>query len=207
MQPGVSARIRVILIDDRVLFREALGQLCDADFGFEVTGQYLTLDEALPFLTGADVALIRGRLLEADRDMRGVRFLVIAETLDMDESFRTLRGGACGVVSKDTSPETVAAAVRHVASGGVWFDQQVIGALARRLTNGAGDPAAGLNDREQQVLAGVYAGLTDRAIAAGLGVKLGAVKSTVRRLRQRAGARTRGQLVRFFPSARRPQAL
>jgi DNA-binding CsgD family transcriptional regulator len=49
--------------------------------------------------------------------------------------------------------------------------------------------------------------LTDRAIAAGLGVKPGAVKATVRRLRLRAGARSRSQLVRFFPAVGRTQPL
>jgi DNA-binding NarL/FixJ family response regulator len=203
MQPASSARIRVLLIDDRVLFREALGRLCDAEFDFDVAGQYLTVEDALPCFESADVALIRGKLLRPDVEIRNVKLLVIAETLDMAESLNSLRIGACGIVSKDSSPETLAAAVRHVSRGGVWFDQNVIHALVCKLNEGSPvDHAFDLNDREQQVLAGIYTGLTDQAIAAKTGLKLGSVKATVRRLRRLAGARTRGQLIRFFPAGR-----
>jgi DNA-binding NarL/FixJ family response regulator len=201
MQAGVAARIRVALIDDQVLLREALGRLCVSDFGFEVAGQYRAVEDALPCCGNADVVLVRGRLLGGGAEIRSIRFLVIAETMSASESLHSLRLGACGIVSRDTPPEMVATAVRRVAQGGVWFDQGVIAVLARKLTDSdVGDRAADLNDREQQVLAGVYAGLTDRAIAASLGVKPGSVKATVRRLRLRAGARTRSQLIRFYPS-------
>jgi len=191
----------VLLIDDRVLFREALGQLCDSDFDFDVAGQYPGVEEALPCLKSADVVLIRGKLLRTDLEIRNLKVLVIADTLDMAESLHSLRIGACGIVSKDSSPDNLAAAVRHVAQGGVWYDQSVIGALARKLREGPDHAGSGVNDREQQVLSGIYSGLTDRAIAAKLGLTVGAVKATVRRLRQRAGARTRSQLVRFFRAA------
>ena len=189
----------MLLIDDRVLFREALGQLCASDFNFDIAGQYPTVDQALPCMEGADVVLIRGKLLRTGAEVRNARLLVIAETLDIAESLAGLRIGACGIVSKDSSPDTLAAAVRHVAQGGVWYGQSVIAALARQLTGACGDAAADLNDCQQKVLSGIYAGLTDRAIADKLGMTLGSVKSTVRRLRQRVGARTRSQLIRLLP--------
>jgi DNA-binding NarL/FixJ family response regulator len=189
----------VLLIDDRVLFREAIGQLCESDFDFDVAGQYLAFREALPCLESADVVLIRGKLLESDAEIGDIKLLVIADTLDLAESLASLRFGACGIISKDSSPDTLAAAVRHVVAGGVWYERRVIAALARQLTGASAADALDLSDRQQQVLTGIYAGLTDRAIAAKLGLTLGSVKSTVRRLRQRAGARTRSQLVRLFP--------
>ena len=53
-----------------------------------------------------------------------------------------------------------------------------------------------LTDRELRVLRGVFDGLTNKQIAAGLGVSEGAVKATLQHLFRKTRVRTRAQLVR-----------
>ena len=99
---------------------------------------------------------------------------------------------------KHNSPATLARAIRMVAGGEMWVDQRVIQLMAdgvhqredqgmRRL----------LTEREQQVLRGIFEGLTNKEIAAQIGVSEGAVKATLQQLFQKTRVRTRSQLVRI----------
>ena len=54
-----------------------------------------------------------------------------------------------------------------------------------------------LTQREQQVLQGIFEGLTNKEIATQLGVSEGAVKATLQQLFQKTHVRTRSQLVRI----------
>ena len=53
-----------------------------------------------------------------------------------------------------------------------------------------------LTEREQEVLRGIFEGLTNRTIGAQIGVSEGSVKATVQQLFQKTRVRTRSQLVR-----------
>jgi DNA-binding NarL/FixJ family response regulator len=54
-----------------------------------------------------------------------------------------------------------------------------------------------LTEREQRVLQGVFEGLGNKEIGAGLGVSVSAVKATLQQLFHKTGVRTRSQLVRI----------
>jgi DNA-binding NarL/FixJ family response regulator len=54
-----------------------------------------------------------------------------------------------------------------------------------------------LTEREQEVLHGLFEGLTNKEIAAQLGVSESAVKATLQQLFQKTHVRTRSQLVRI----------
>ena len=53
-----------------------------------------------------------------------------------------------------------------------------------------------MTERERHVLNGVIEGLTNKAIAREMGIPEASVKAALRRLFQRAGVHTRGQLIR-----------
>jgi two-component system, NarL family, nitrate/nitrite response regulator NarL len=57
-------------------------------------------------------------------------------------------------------------------------------------------PRRPLTEREEQVLRGVLEGYTNRRIAGQLGVSEGAVKAVLQQMFDKAGVRTRSQLVR-----------
>ncbi len=101
------------------------------------------------------------------------------------ESSIALQLGASGIFLKHNSPVTLGKAIRLVASGEMWVDQRVIHLMAdgvhqreelgiRRM----------LTEREQQVLRGIFEGLTNKEIAAQIGVSEGAVKATSQQLFQ-----------------------
>jgi DNA-binding NarL/FixJ family response regulator len=114
------------------------------------------------------------------------------------ESSTALRLGASGIFLKHNSPGTLAKAVRLIMGGEIWVDPKVIQLMADRVDQGEEARVSPLlTEREQQVLRGIFEGLTNKEIGAQLDVTDGAVKATLQQLFQKTGVRTRGQLVRI----------
>lgn len=99
---------------------------------------------------------------------------VVALTASTDEArmMGVLRAGAAGYVRKDAEPEVLLAAVRAVARGRTYIDPSV----GRQLQRVDGQP---LTPRETDVLRHVALGLSNRDIAAALGIGEETVKTHV----------------------------
>ena len=202
-------RIRLLLLDDHVLFRESLSRLLASEPDFEMAASCGTAAEALEILARAPVNVVlldfdlgedhASDFISAARDagFEG-KVLMVTAGMNAAESSIALQLGALGVFLKHNSPVTLARAIRMVAAGEMWVDQRVIQLMAdgvhqreeqglRRL----------LTEREQQVLRGIFEGLTNKEIAARIGVSEGAVKATLQQLFQKTRVRTRSQLVRI----------
>ena len=201
--------IRLLLLDDHVLFREGLSRLLASEPDFEMVGNCGTSAEALEVLRGSPVDIV---LLDFDLgDDHGSQFiaaarragypgkiLMVTAGMDAAESSIALQLGASGIFLKHNSPVTLAKAIRLVASGEMWMDQRVIHLMADGIhrREGVGFQKV-LTEREQQVLRGIFEGLTNKEIAARLGVSESAVKATLQQLFQKTRVRTRSQLVRI----------
>jgi DNA-binding NarL/FixJ family response regulator len=204
--------IRLVLVDDQALFRASLGRFLATQPGLEVVGEFGTASEALAALNGSPVDIVildldtrAGRgddLLSAGRraGYQG-RFLVIAGAMDARGIAGALKLGVSGIFLKSEAPDRLVQAIRLVATGAVWVDQKVIQLLSDQVTDRpqAGDHGSAgiLTDREERVLLGILAGLTNRKIGDNLGLSESSVKSVVQQLFLRAGVRTRSQLVRI----------
>jgi DNA-binding NarL/FixJ family response regulator len=202
-------RIRLLLLDDHVLFREGLSRLLASEPDFEMVGNCGTSAEALEVLKGLPVDIV---LLDFDLgDDHGSQFiaaarragypgkiLMVTAGMDAAESSIALQLGASGIFLKHNSPVTLAKAIRLVASGEMWVDQRVIHLMADGIhrREGLGFQKV-LTEREQQVLRGIFEGLSNKEIAARLGVSESAVKATLQQLFQKTRVRTRSQLVRI----------
>jgi two-component system, NarL family, nitrate/nitrite response regulator NarL len=216
MSKGSAARkIRLLLLDDQILFRESLASLLGSEPDFEVAGQFASPDEVLEAVRNqpADVVIASSGaahlLMPMMRNMGAAeKVLVVVDTVEIDDALSALRWGACGAVAQNTLPDSMIMAVRAIARGSVWFDQRVIVALAQASSGQGQHSALEFSEREQEVLRGISEGLTDRAIAARIDLTEGAVKSTVRQLLRRVGVKTRSQLVGSLLIQRdRPQTL
>jgi DNA-binding NarL/FixJ family response regulator len=202
-------QIRLVLVDEQVLYRASLGHYLAAQPGLGVAGECGSSSEALEILSGSAVDIVildlfagtETGLISAARDAgyQG-RFLIVAETADAREVVTALKLGASGIFLKSESPDRLVQAVRLVASGAGWVDQRIIHILADRPAGqqalGDQSPQAVLTEREQRVLLGILGGLTNRKIGDKLGLTEGAVRSVVQHLYVKVGVRTRAQLVR-----------
>jgi DNA-binding NarL/FixJ family response regulator len=204
-----SRPIRLLLLDDHVLFRESLSRLLASEPDFEMAGHVGTRAEALEVLRqqAVDVLLLdfdlgedHGSQFIAEARSAGFqgKILMVTAGMNANESSVALQMGASGIFLKHNSPATLAKAIRQVVEGEMWVDPRVIQMMADGVRQ---PPGPGfdklLTEREQRVLQGIFEGLTNKEIAGQLGVSEGAIKATLQQLFQKTRVRTRSQLVRI----------
>jgi DNA-binding NarL/FixJ family response regulator len=201
--------IRLLLLDDHVLFRESLSRLLASEPDFAMAGHCGTASEALDLLRHNTVDIV---LLDFDLGgdhathfagaARAAGFLgqILMVTAGMSamESSLVLTGGVSGIFLKHSSPSLLAQAIRMVNSGQMWVDPKIVKMLAEGMPQREDRSLQNLlTTRERQVLQALYEGLTNKEIAGQLGVSESAVKATLQQLFQKTRVRTRSQLVRI----------
>jgi DNA-binding NarL/FixJ family response regulator len=207
--------VRVLLADDQPLLRAAFKGIIDSTPELEVVAEAATGQQAVELArqTHADVVLMdirmpdmdgltATRLITADRELAGVRVLIIT-TFEVDEYvFQALRAGASGFLGKGVEPGELIEAIRTVDRGDALLSPAATRALiARFLTQPdrggpqGPDRLAVLTDREREVLALVAAGLSNDEIAQQLVVSPHTAKTHVKRAMAKLNAHDRAQLV------------
>jgi DNA-binding NarL/FixJ family response regulator len=202
--------IRILIVDDHSLFRESLGRMLQAEPGFNVVGECRSLAEALASLSWveADVILLDydlgnelGTSLLAELKKRQVRTSVLIVTAGMpsDEAVRGLDDGVMGILLKHSGSDQLIAAIRTVAAGERWLGDGAVRALltSRYGIPSSAEPARPLTARQGEVMRGILDGLTNKEIAFNLKSSETSVKAVIQELFQKAGVRTRSQLVRI----------
>jgi len=204
--------VRVLLVDDQALFREALATLLDVMAGVEVVGEAGDGDEALR-RTGEvnpDVVLMDLRMpvldgVAATRRMRvehpGVRVVALTTFDDDEDVFEALRAGAVGYLLKDVSSARLLEAVLAAARGESVLQPSVAAKVVARFARlSPADLSARpqplvvpLSDRELDVVRLLADGHSNREIAASLYLAEGTVKNHVTNVLAKLGARDRTQ--------------
>jgi len=211
MRPA-GRRIRVLVVDDQALFREALVALLAVQAGIDVVGEAANGQEAVEAVgrLRPDVVLMELRMpvldgVGATRRLRvdhpGVRVLALT-TFDGDaEVFPALRAGAVGYLLKDATTERLVEAVVAADRGESVLAPSVAAKLVARVAT-LPDPAPGpapqplvdpLTDRELEVLRHLAAGKSNREIAQAVFLTEGTVKNHVTSILAKLGARDRTQ--------------
>jgi DNA-binding NarL/FixJ family response regulator len=206
-------QLRLMILSDQVLFRTSLARLLACETGFNVIQECGSSDEALAYLkeSPVDIALL-DFIIGADRvehlissahgDHYQGKFLIMAESSDVDMLTAVLGLGASGVFQKSEAPDRLVLAIRLVSAGAVWVDQNVIQLLAANRIDSSNQSAnrklgGRLGEQEAEVIRGVMQGLTTKTIGSNMGVSEGKVKNILQGLFARTGVRKRSQLVRL----------
>jgi DNA-binding NarL/FixJ family response regulator len=198
--------IKILLVDDHVLFREGAARLLAAERDLAISGQYGSVEEALKALCSNGVDLV---LLDLDLGKeRGFDFfqpareagfqgprLVVAAVVSPFEVRRLIHLGAAGIFLKQSSPALLVDAIRAVVGGEIHIDPSLQESVPASAD--ADDSEGPLNERERAVLGGVFEGLTNKEIAARVHISEALVKATLQQLFEKHGVRTRSQLVRI----------
>lgn len=203
-----NGALRLLLVDDHDLFRQSVSRLLALESDFLVVGDYDGLDEALAALrhTAVDIVLLDFDLggapstaaITAIRQLEPtMKVLVVTAGMTATESAAALRRGAAGIFLKRRSAATLAQAIRLVATGAIWMDEQIVQKMAAQTSEpGSVGDTPSLTEREHHVLEAVFEGLGDKEIGTRLGISESAVKATLQRLFRKTQVRTRSQLVR-----------
>ena len=182
-------RIRVCLVDDHAMIREALKARFAREPDMEVVGEAATARSAVALVGSVrpDVAVLDVQLPDGDgvaicREIRsavpGTACLMLTGHSGDEALVGAIMAGAAGYVCKENIADTLVTAVRNVAAGRSALDpgaaQKAMDMLRGELATGPG-----LSGRDKQVLELIGDGLTDRQIAQRLDEPVDAAKGEV----------------------------
>jgi DNA-binding NarL/FixJ family response regulator len=203
------AKTQLLLLDDHTLFRVMLSRLLGTEADFEVVAESSATSDALAILGKQSIDLV---LLDFDLGNRetgfafirqarsagfGGRIFIVTAGMSDSEYVAALGQGVCGIFLKHSPPELLVEAIHAVMAGQTWIDPRCV----QSLTNAVSPQPPELRpdelpERERQVLKGVFAGLSNKEIAARMNISEASVKSALQQLFSKTGVRTRSQLVR-----------
>ena len=204
----MSAPIRVLVVDDHPMWREAVARDLAAA-GYDVVGtagegrqavriamavrpDVVVLDLQLPDLPGVEV--IRGML--ANRD--DLRILVLSASGEQQDVLEAVKAGANGYLVKSAGPDEFLDAVARTASGETVFTPGLAGLVLGEFRRLAAAPdAPRLSDRETEVLRLVAKGLSYKQIAERLVLSPRTVQNHVQNILGKLHLRNRIELVRY----------
>jgi DNA-binding NarL/FixJ family response regulator len=114
--------------------------------------------------------------------MEQLQVIMLTVYKDTKLIFQALEAGACGYVLKRSKPEEILDAVAQVRSGGAPMTGEIARMVVRSFKaeahSGKKDSEAdGLSDRESEILALLSEGLSNKEIAARLGISPATVRS------------------------------
>ena len=209
---GATMPVRVLIVDDQALFREALATLLEVRPEICVVGEAANGAEALDRVAALrpDVVLMDLHMpvldgIGATRRVRvehpDVQVLALTTFDDDEDVFAALRAGAVGYLLKDVSSDRLVEALLAARRGESVLQPSVaakVVARFARMTDGEAAPrpqplVVPLSERELEVLRRLAEGSSNREIASALFLAEGTVKNHVTNLLGKLGARDRTQ--------------
>ncbi|MEQ1689724.1 MAG: response regulator transcription factor [Gemmatimonas sp.] len=213
--------IRILVADDHALVREGIRHVLDSEPGFEVVAEAANGREAVelalvhrPDVVVLDITMPEETGLSAAarlRDLLPSARVLLLSMHDQAEYVREgIRIGTHGYLLKDSAGAELRAAVRTVHAGGTFFSPAVVKRLT--MATPAQVPTAAilleaLTPRERDVLEGVARGLTNKAIAAELGISRRTVEAHRESLMNKLEIHNVAGLTRFALEAGMPGPL
>ena len=215
--PTVETEIVQVLVADSGLIQsQLLTRALKSRRDFEVSAVALETSALQNFLqsNNADVVLVAGNHQPDLSLLRWLRVsypkiapVLLAENDDRELVVNALRAGAKGIFLFTQTPFPMLCKCIHcVAQGQVWLNSQqmnyVLDAMSEvqtlRVVNSTGRSL--LTPREEQVVALVADGLTNRAVASELGLSEHTIKKYLLRIFDKVGISSRVELVLYAMS-------
>ncbi|TWB59529.1 response regulator [Nitrospirillum viridazoti] len=198
--------MKLLLVDDHAIVRSGLRRLlaplpgvaiAEAATGRDALARYredrpdiVLLDLNLPGVGGLELLQ---RLLIEDPTACVLVFSMHAEAL---YASRALAAGAKGYMSKNADPEELLAAIRRLADGGRYVENEIAQELAVHGMP-AGHPAQRLTERDLEILRLLGEGRALAEIASELGVGYKTIANTCTAIKAKLGVARTADLIRL----------
>jgi two-component system, NarL family, nitrate/nitrite response regulator NarL len=207
---------RIAIAERQQLFREALRSLLESQADFSVvveTGDgnhlpnlvakhkpdILLLDQKLLNCSGLDV------LRNFPEQLRGVRSILLTESISQAEIIQFLLAGVRGVMTRNSPTELLFKSIRTVMEGQHWLTRDLIDEVVKNLrsfANKVEEKSAQLQTRslspqQLQIVQAIVAGCSNKDIALDLAVSERTVKYHLTRIFNKFGVAGRIELARY----------
>ncbi len=205
---------RVLIVVNVRLYREGLAQMLAGRGSFVVVGAESTghdaakrLDETTPDVVLIDMALPDLGVVAAELSRRSPRVPLVAVGVSESEVdvLASAELGITGYVTRESSAEDLVAALEGAAQGELICSRRTAGILIRRVAELAAERHRGgsialLTHREREVATLMGEGLSNKEIAAALGIEVATVKNHVHNLLDKLHVRRRTDVARLLAS-------
>ncbi|MEZ4502210.1 MAG: response regulator transcription factor [Dehalococcoidia bacterium] len=207
-------RLRLLVVDDHALLRQALRSLLDGQEGLEVVGEATNGREAVeaserlrPDVVLMDMVMPGLNGIEATRQIvkrvPGCRVLILTAYLEDERLLQALRAGASGYVVKNSELDELVLAVQSVHRGNTYFSSAVSEEIAVNevlLQSKQPEARTGydlLTAREREVLQLIAEGLSNQRIADELFISVKTVEAHKAHIMSKLHAQNRTDLIRY----------
>lgn len=205
---GMSSRLRIVIVEDHLMFREFIRSVLTQDFHYDVVGEagdgiealricrehkpdLLVLDILIPRLSGLHVAKT------VREEMPETRILMLSSECDASTLHQLHQIHVEGFIDKvEQNTQTLRKAIRTITEGGRYYSE----VIQKTLNSLHKDPMAFqkiLTPREMEVLSLVGGGLSDNEIGKMLGLSSMSIQSHRRNLFSKLNITTTPELVQF----------
>ncbi len=186
--------IKIAIVEDNKIFREALIQLINAQSNMHLVGEFASAEYAvkeiphiLPDIVIADIEMNGMNGIEMITILKhtipAIEFLVCTIHDNTDMVFDALRAGACGYILKDSGSESIIKSIIELYNGGApmspFIAKKVISEFSRPKQNNFHNL---LTEREIEILQYTAKGLLNKEIASLLFLSNETVKSHLRNI-------------------------
>jgi DNA-binding NarL/FixJ family response regulator len=199
---------RIIIADDHTLFRIGLKQMLESFEGFSVVAEAANAAQML-----AAAQSVEADLLISDLTMPGTGGMQLIEKLHQEHPSlpilvlsmhdepatvrRALQAGATGYLTKESSADTLHAAVRQVAAGERFIPPALAETLAFESVRPSGLPHETLSQRERQIFKLIAQGVALSQIAEQLHLSPKTVTTHKTHLMEKLGIANNADLIRY----------
>lgn len=213
----MSEKIRILLVDDHALVREGIKAMLGGD-EIEVVGSVSSGEEAVnkvqeffPDVVLMDIMLKGMNGIEATRWIREqhsqVKVILLSMEIKKEFLAMGIQCGISGYLHKDVSGDVLREAIHQVAQGGKYFNDAITNLVFEDFYNKtkvAPTPASvklpaftPLTRREEDVLAEVAQGLSNREVAEKLFISIKTVETHKAHILEKLGLRNTAELVKY----------
>jgi DNA-binding NarL/FixJ family response regulator len=209
----------VAIVEDNNVMRNTFRQWINAAPGFKCVFACATAEEALAEIPQLkpDVVLMDVHLpgqsgiactAQLKEKLPGVQIIIVTVYRDHQMIFQALQAGACGYLLKRSSPEELLKAISEILSGGAPMTGEIARLLVEAFqkkpaTQVGGD---GLTQRENEILALLSEGLSNKEIADRVKISYDTVRAHLRHIYEKLHVRGRTEAVRMYLKSSPPTA-
>jgi two-component system response regulator NreC len=201
--------IRVLVVDDHAIMRDALAALLGTKPGLEVVGTTAGIRETLVFVARrppdlmlVDLSLQDGSGVQLVPAMRRLgiktRLLIMSAFGDEFAVSDALAAGVGGYILKEQPASEFVEAIEVVARGGTYLAPGIAARLKGKVSHVGGDERLrSLTSREHEIFRLFLAGATGREIARRLFISIKTVNTHRAHINRKLAVRTTADLIRF----------
>jgi two-component system, NarL family, nitrate/nitrite response regulator NarL len=205
------AKIKILIADDHVIFRDSVRKSLDSDGELAVVGEARSGTECIEMLGNLkpDILLLDLRmpdksgiavLEEVNFDTVPTRVIVLTAAEDDREVIRAMRMGARGVVLKQSATEVLLKSIHRVHAGEIWLDNRMTAEVINAFSVAGGEPPGGrplVSEREKEIVQLVTQGFRNKEIGEKLFISEQTVKNHLHNIFDKLGVSDRLELTLY----------